>query len=188
MGDVTYGACCIDDYSAKALGADLLVHYGHSCLVPVDSTNIPCLYIFVDIKIDAQHFMDTLRLQFEEGKTLALVSTIQFVATLQACSKTLSDKFKIILPQARPLSPGEILVRSVCRALAMPWLRVALVPCASHALRRHLVYLAVLLLFRAACVIRWCLRALLQCDCLYSPCTAVDCALPGVRVVSPYTS
>jgi diphthamide biosynthesis enzyme Dph1/Dph2-like protein len=23
---------CIDDYSAKALGCDLLVHYGHSCL------------------------------------------------------------------------------------------------------------------------------------------------------------
>lgn len=32
MGDVTYGACCVDDFTAKALGADLLVHYGHSCL------------------------------------------------------------------------------------------------------------------------------------------------------------
>lgn len=30
MGDVTFGACCIDDYSAAALGADFLVHYGHS--------------------------------------------------------------------------------------------------------------------------------------------------------------
>ena len=36
MGDVTYGACCVDDLSAAALGCDLLVHYGHSCLVPVD--------------------------------------------------------------------------------------------------------------------------------------------------------
>lgn len=32
MGDVTYGACCIDDYTAKALGADFMVHYAHSCL------------------------------------------------------------------------------------------------------------------------------------------------------------
>ena len=32
MGDVTYGACCVDDFSAKSLGADLMVHYGHSCL------------------------------------------------------------------------------------------------------------------------------------------------------------
>lgn len=40
LGDVTYGACCIDDFSAEALGADLLVHYGHSCLVPVDSISV----------------------------------------------------------------------------------------------------------------------------------------------------
>ena len=32
MGDVTYGACCIDDFTAVALGCDMLVHYGHSCL------------------------------------------------------------------------------------------------------------------------------------------------------------
>ena len=32
MGDVTYGACCVDDFTAKALGCDLMVHYGHSCL------------------------------------------------------------------------------------------------------------------------------------------------------------
>lgn len=32
MGDVTYGACCVDDFTARALGADFMVHYGHSCL------------------------------------------------------------------------------------------------------------------------------------------------------------
>ena len=32
LADVTYGACCIDDLTAKKLGVDLLVHYGHSCL------------------------------------------------------------------------------------------------------------------------------------------------------------
>lgn len=26
MGDVTYGACCVDDYTARALGCDFLVH------------------------------------------------------------------------------------------------------------------------------------------------------------------
>lgn len=67
MGDVTYGACCIDDYSAAALGAQLLVHYGHSCLVPVDHTTIPCLYVFVDIAIDVDHLVDTIRLNFPAG-------------------------------------------------------------------------------------------------------------------------
>ena len=35
LGDVTYGACCVDDLASKALGCDFIVHYGHSCLVPI---------------------------------------------------------------------------------------------------------------------------------------------------------
>lgn len=112
MGDVTYGACCVDDYTAKALGAELLVHYGHSCLIPVDqTTDIKVLYIFVDIKIDPLHFLDSLRLNFEPSVgQIALVSTIQFVTTLQAASTELkASGYDVIVPQAKPLSPGEIL-------------------------------------------------------------------------------
>ncbi|KAI0081681.1 diphthamide synthesis protein [Panus rudis PR-1116 ss-1] len=64
MGDVTYGACCIDDYTAVALGCDMLVHYGHSCLVPIDQTTIKTLYIFVEIAIDSEHLNQTIRLNF----------------------------------------------------------------------------------------------------------------------------
>ena len=61
MGDVTFGACCVDDFSAAALGADFLVHYGHSCLVPVDITSLSCMYVFVDIKMDTQHLVASVR-------------------------------------------------------------------------------------------------------------------------------
>ena len=40
LGDVTYGACCVDDYTAAKLGTDLLVHFGHSCLVPITASRI----------------------------------------------------------------------------------------------------------------------------------------------------
>jgi len=104
-----------------------LVHYGHSCLVPVDrmTGGIKMLYIFVDIKLDACHFIDTVAHNFakddedelggdkvSEGKPrLALVSTIQFVATLQSAALELRKKhgFEVIIPQCKPLSPGEIL-------------------------------------------------------------------------------
>lgn len=110
MGDVTYGACCVDDFTARALGCDLMVHYGHSCLVPIDSTKgIKMLYVFVDIKLDATHFVDTVRYNFEAGTSLAIVSTIQFVATLQAVYKDLCKDYKVEIPQSKPLSPGEIL-------------------------------------------------------------------------------
>ncbi|KAF9534387.1 putative diphthamide synthesis protein-domain-containing protein [Crepidotus variabilis] len=68
MGDVTYGACCIDDYTAVALGCDMLVHYGHSCLVPVDQTSIKTLYVFVEIGIDSSHLERTIRTNFPDDQ------------------------------------------------------------------------------------------------------------------------
>lgn len=68
MGDVTYGACCVDDYTAMALGCDMLVHYGHSCLIPVDQTKIKTLYVFVEISIDPAHLAATVRANFPDDK------------------------------------------------------------------------------------------------------------------------
>lgn len=110
MGDVTYGACCIDDYTARALGCDLLVHYAHSCLIPVDVTKIKTLYVFVDIGVDTTHLLATLERNFQAGKTIAMVGTIQFNATLHAIKPVLERAgFKVLIPQIAPLSKGEIL-------------------------------------------------------------------------------
>eukprot|EP00111_Clytia_hemisphaerica_P016390 TCONS_00048525-protein len=110
MGDVTYGACCVDDYSARALECDFMVHYGHSCLVPISATDgIKMLYVFVDIQIDIIHFIETVKLNFANGSKLALVSTVQFITSLQAAKLELETNFNITIPQAKPLSPGEIL-------------------------------------------------------------------------------
>ncbi|XP_058436063.1 2-(3-amino-3-carboxypropyl)histidine synthase subunit 1 isoform X3 [Marmota monax] len=111
MGDVTYGACCVDDFTARALGADFLVHYGHSCLVPMDTSiqDFRVLYVFVDIRIDTTHFLDSIRLTFPPASALALVSTIQFVSTLQSAAQELKAEYRMTVPQCKPLSPGEIL-------------------------------------------------------------------------------
>lgn len=110
MGDVTYGACCIDDYTARALGCDLLVHYAHSCLIPVSTTKIPTLYVFVDISIDTRHLTATLTRNISPGKTIAMVSTIQFSNTLHLVKPALeAEGLKVIIPQVAPLSKGEIL-------------------------------------------------------------------------------
>ncbi|KAI0438694.1 putative diphthamide synthesis protein-domain-containing protein [Xylaria telfairii] len=110
MGDVTYGACCIDDYTARALGCDLLVHYAHSCLIPVDVTKIKVLYVFVDISIDTAHLLATMERNFAPPKTIAIVGTIQFNATIHGARSALEKAgFKVLVPQIAPLSKGEIL-------------------------------------------------------------------------------
>lgn len=93
------------------MGADLLVHYGHSCLIPIDQTSgIKVLYVFVDIKIDTMHFIESVKLNFPVTRRLAFVSTIQFVSTMHAAAKELREAgYEIDVPQSKPLSPGEIL-------------------------------------------------------------------------------
>ena len=110
MGDVTYGACCVDDYTARALDCDMLIHYAHSCLIPVDVTQIKTLYVFVDISIDTSHLVATLERNFQSNKTIAIVGTIQFNASLQSIKPVLERAgFKVLIPQIMPLSKGEIL-------------------------------------------------------------------------------
>ncbi|KAG7861455.1 hypothetical protein KL919_002189 [Ogataea angusta] len=114
MGDVSYGACCIDDYTARALDCDMIVHYAHSCLVPIDVTKIKVLYVFVTIVIDEGHLMRTLTRNFEHGTRLAVFGTIQFNPTIHSIKSKLegpeSDKLLYITPpQISPLSKGEVL-------------------------------------------------------------------------------
>ncbi len=118
MGDVTYGACCVDDLGASALGADFMVHYGHSCLVPIDQTasTVRMLYVFVEIAFDARHLKACLMANFPRGSRLALLGTIQFTAAIASLAADAElaahfgpDGAGLVIPQARPLSPGEVL-------------------------------------------------------------------------------
>lgn len=116
FADVTYGACCVDDFAAQALGCELLIHYGHSCLVPIDttpSTGVQMMYVFVDVSFDVEHMVESIKLEFPfpELSRLAVLGTIQFSSTLANC-KTLLDQYfavPVIVPQAKPLSGGEVL-------------------------------------------------------------------------------
>lgn len=116
LGDVTYGACCVDDLSAAALDADLLIHYGHSCLIPVDNTVIPCLYVFVDIKIDVSKLISTIKLNLSDVvgdmdlNKIVLAGTIQFGTAIRVAKPELEKLgFRVLVPQSKPLSAGEVL-------------------------------------------------------------------------------
>jgi 2-(3-amino-3-carboxypropyl)histidine synthase len=111
LGDVTYGACCVDDYAATALGCDFLVHYGHSCLVPVSMTTCKTLYVFVDILFDEEHLVQSIRKNFPNRKDkIALAGTIQFASAIGKVRETLRPFYECFdVGRTKPLSPGEVL-------------------------------------------------------------------------------
>ena len=51
QGDVTYGACCVDDLGAYALGCDLLVHYGIYIYIYLFIYIYIYIYLFIYIYI-----------------------------------------------------------------------------------------------------------------------------------------
>lgn len=134
LSDVTYGACCIDDINATLLNCDLLIHYGHSCLIPIQHTNntntISILYVFVEIQINEQHVIDCFIVSMNEyiknqkknknGSShndnndiyyIYLLGTIQFRHALITIQQKLqfNGYHNVIIPQSKPLSPGEVL-------------------------------------------------------------------------------
>ena len=117
LGDVTYGACCVGDLDAQALGAQLLIHYGHSCLVPLQHTVVPCLYVFVEIQLDIPHLVDCLDTTLQQHKEggqphIYVLGTVQFRHALVEAKELLMTQKgyqNVSIPQVKPLSPGEVL-------------------------------------------------------------------------------
>lgn len=112
QSDVAYGACCIDDFTAASMKCQLLVHFAHSCLVPINQMikDLTILYVFVDIKFDVWHLIETVKTHVPLERKIAFASTIQFVSSIHNAVKTLQTVgYDIIIPQAKPLSKGEVL-------------------------------------------------------------------------------
>ncbi|KAH8739330.1 diphthamide synthesis protein [Cryptosporidium ryanae] len=126
LGDITYGGCCIEDQlisivekvNSKSVNSSLLVHYAHSCLIPFDellsnsdTETINVLYIFVEINLSAEHFINTVKNNFNKSDRVALLSTIQYHNTIVGSLETLNKYFTtpVEVPVCNPLAWGETL-------------------------------------------------------------------------------
>merc|ERR1711959_772440 len=108
FGDVSFGACCIDDLASRALGMDFLVHYGHSCIVPVDQTTVTMLYVHVEVRIDVDHLVETVCLNFTKDQNLTFMGTVQFTSSINEAvdvlkKEFLADSSSCKVPQVKPL-------------------------------------------------------------------------------------
>jgi len=112
IGDITYGACCIDDLGSRALNCDFIVHYGHSCLIPVTETCVKSMYVFVDIQCDLENLVSTIELNIpQKNEYIILMGSIQYNNSVFLCKRKLKEKgyTNVIIPQTKPRSNGEIL-------------------------------------------------------------------------------
>lgn len=109
-GNFNYGACDIYDFQFDGI-CDCLVNFGHSPL-PLKS-NIPIVFADVDFNFP---YMDILKDNIEslkaEGKSVGLVSTVNYVKEIPKVKKYLENEgFKVFIGEGnnRVKYPGQIL-------------------------------------------------------------------------------
>ncbi|KAM7221947.1 Major facilitator superfamily domain containing protein [Rhypophila decipiens] len=50
LADTSYSSCCVDEIAAEHVDADVVVHYGRSCLSP--TSRLPVIYVFTRHELD----------------------------------------------------------------------------------------------------------------------------------------
>ena len=115
-GEAVFGACCVDDVLSKMLGADAIVHFGHSEIVPhhvvCGKDNSFCA-LFVPVtssnwSVAEAHAAITSNLA--DTLKLCVVSTAQFVAGAREVAQMLRASGRTVsVPTIPGLPEGEIL-------------------------------------------------------------------------------
>jgi len=98
-----YGACDLAVQEAKILGCDKIIHYGHSKLI---ETDIPVEYR--EIREDYDPILVLGKNKIKE-KRIGLISTLQFLDSLERAKKFLEKKGKIVKIGKGRFNPGQIL-------------------------------------------------------------------------------
>jgi len=67
LGDTSYGSCCVDEVAAEHVDADVVVHYGRSCLSP--PSRLPVVYIFTERPLDLEAAVATFKETYPDKET-----------------------------------------------------------------------------------------------------------------------
>jgi len=92
--DPCYGACDLAVSEAKILGADLIVHYGHTPMTL--HADVPTVYVEVRAKISIKEAVTTALPYLESWSKIGLVTTVQHVHQLDEAKNLLEAAGKTV--------------------------------------------------------------------------------------------
>jgi 2-(3-amino-3-carboxypropyl)histidine synthase len=107
--DPCYGACDLAICDAESLGADLLIHYGHSKMVKYE--RIPTVYVEARATAGVDEVVEKSLPLLKEWGRIGLVTTVQHVQILDRVRETLTRTGKIaVVGDAGHLNyPGQVI-------------------------------------------------------------------------------
>ena len=91
LADTSYGACCVDEIAAEHVDADVVVHYGRSCLSP--TARLPVIYVFTqqDLLLEpvVKAFVETY---LDSEQKIILMADVTYASHLPQLSELLRLK------------------------------------------------------------------------------------------------
>ncbi|KAN0092042.1 diphthamide biosynthesis protein 2 [Hyaloscypha variabilis] len=77
LADTSYGSCCVDEIAAEHVDADVVVHYGRSCLSP--TARLPVIYVFTTRPLEIPEVIQAFEATFpSKEEKVVLVADITY--------------------------------------------------------------------------------------------------------------
>lgn len=91
LADTSYAACCVDEIAAEHASADVLVHYGRTCLSP--TSRLPVIYVFTTRPLDLEKAVEGFEKTFpSKDAQVMIVADITYSAHTSPLHTALSAK------------------------------------------------------------------------------------------------
>ncbi|KAK1500698.1 diphthamide biosynthesis protein 2 [Colletotrichum tamarilloi] len=71
LADTSYSACCVDEIAAEHADAQIVVHYGRSCLSP--TSRLPVIYVFTRHTLDIDQAVEAFSKEFHDKQHKVVV-------------------------------------------------------------------------------------------------------------------
>ncbi|KAL6236292.1 hypothetical protein BDW75DRAFT_229619 [Aspergillus navahoensis] len=72
LADTSYGTCCVDEVAAEHVDADVVVHYGRSCLSP--TARLPVIYVFTHKELPLEPVVKAFKETYPEPETKVILA------------------------------------------------------------------------------------------------------------------
>ena len=90
LADTSYGACCVDEIAAEHVDAEVVVHYGRSCLSP--TARLPVIYVFTTRRLALDEVVETFVNTYpEKEQRVVLMADITYHSHIPAIGLKLAE-------------------------------------------------------------------------------------------------
>ncbi|ORX46325.1 diphthamide biosynthesis protein 2 [Hesseltinella vesiculosa] len=97
LADTSYGSCCVDEVASQHVQAQVIIHYGHSCLSP--TSHLPVLYIFGHLPIDVKRSVQKLTSMVpNQTQPIILMSNVEYSYAMDDMCNQLKRHYTQIIP------------------------------------------------------------------------------------------